>query len=97
MSDTGGGMACPDGWEERRKPLSWNRRYDFSDYAETRSFLDLLADLSEKTGYYPNLNFARTHVVVAIQFESGEKEARLQEYALAADRCAQQVTEKAPS
>ncbi len=89
-------MVCPEGWEERGKPLAWNRRYDFSSYAETRTFLDQLADLSEKTGYYPNLNFARTHVVVAIQFEPGEEHARLREYALAADRCADQARGKAP-
>jgi len=42
------------------------RRFDFPDYAATRAFLDGLAKLSEKSGYYPDLNFAKTHVSVTL-------------------------------
>ncbi|MBU2754126.1 hypothetical protein HFU84_09975 [Acidithiobacillus sp. CV18-2] len=75
---------CPDGWEERGKPLSWTRRFSFPDYAATRSFLDRLTELSEEFDYYPNLNFARDYVVVAVQFDGDQMDARLAEYAHAA-------------
>jgi pterin-4a-carbinolamine dehydratase len=42
------------------------RRFDFPDYAATRDFLDGLTKLSEASGYYPDLNFAKTHVNVSV-------------------------------
>ncbi len=74
-------VSCPSGWEERQKPLTWSRRFDFVDYAATRAFLDQLADLSESRGYYPNLNFARTFVVVAIQFDDASPLSHLVDFA----------------
>jgi pterin-4a-carbinolamine dehydratase len=56
----------PPGWQVQAKPPVMTRRYDFPDYAATRGFLDGLAKLSEKSGYYPDLNFAKTHVSVSV-------------------------------
>ena len=48
-----------------RKPeLNW--RFDFSGYAETRRFLDQLADLSKREDYYPNVSFGKTYVNVSV-------------------------------
>ncbi|MEY2341675.1 hypothetical protein AB4090_06155 [Acidithiobacillus sp. IBUN Pt1247-S3] len=77
-------LSCPESWEERKRPRSWNRRFGFSDYAATRAFLDRLTELSEEFGYYPNLNFTRDYVVIAIQFEGEEIDAKLAGYAHAA-------------
>ncbi len=74
-------ISCPSGWEERQKPLTWSRRFEFVDYAATRAFLDQLAKLSESNGYYPNLNFARTFVVVAIQFDDVIPASHLADFA----------------
>ena len=57
---------CPSGWQERQKPGAMMRRYDFASYAETRTFLDHLTQLSERTGYFPDLSFAKTHVSVSV-------------------------------
>lgn len=57
---------APAGWQVQTKPPVMSRRYDFPDYAATRSFLDDLARLSETSGYYPDLNFAKTHVSVTV-------------------------------
>ncbi|MGB5736655.1 MAG: pterin-4-alpha-carbinolamine dehydratase [Thiohalocapsa sp.] len=35
---------------------------EFDDYEALRDFLDRAAELSEKTGVYPNLSFGRTYV-----------------------------------
>jgi pterin-4a-carbinolamine dehydratase len=61
MSDT-----PPAGWQVQAKPPVMTRRFEFPDYAATRGFLDGLAKLSEKSGYYPDLNFAKTHVGVSV-------------------------------
>ncbi len=81
-------VSVPEGWTEQKRPLAWNKRFDFADYAQTRAFLDCLTTVSEGSGYYPNLNFARTHVVVTIQFEGEEADAPLREFARNADLCA---------
>lgn len=56
----------PAGWQVQAKPPVMTRRFEFPDYAGTRAFLDGLAKLSEKSGYYPDLNFAKTHVNVTL-------------------------------
>lgn len=56
----------PAGWQVQTRPPVMTRRFDFPDYAATRAFLDGLAKLSEKSGYYPDLNFAKTHVSVTL-------------------------------
>lgn len=56
----------PSGWQVRQKPAVMTRRYDFANYAETHMFLDHLAQLSKRTGYFPDLSFAKTHVNVSV-------------------------------
>ena len=51
----------------RQQPL--NRRYEFSGYAETRDFLDQMADLSKREDYYPNVSFGKTYVNISIDDE----------------------------
>jgi len=66
-------------WRIQQRPAAMNRRYDFTDYAQTRQFLDDLAALSERTGYYPDLNFTRHQVTVNIAADAdtlGEAEYR---------------------
>ena len=59
---------------ERQQTLS--RRYDFASYAETRNFLDRLADLSKRDSYYPDVSFGKLYVNVSID---GEGQAALNE------------------
>ena len=59
---------------ERQQPL--NRRFEFASYAETRQFLDQMADLSKREGYYPDVSFGKTYVNVSID---GEGQAALKE------------------
>lgn len=53
-------------WKTQERPPLMTRRYEFAAYAQTRAFLDDLAALSEHTGYFPDLNFGRTHVNVSV-------------------------------
>lgn len=84
-------VSCPEGWELQKRPLAWNRRLDFSDYNETRKFLDRLAERSEACGYYPNLNFARTYVVVSVQFDEDAVDAQRRELVAAVQDCERAV------
>lgn len=53
-------------WQVQQRPAIMTRRFDFASYAETRKFLDDLSDLSKRVGYYPDLNFGKTHVSVSV-------------------------------
>jgi 4a-hydroxytetrahydrobiopterin dehydratase len=61
----------PEGWTEVERPPSLYRRFEFAAYSETRAFLDRLAGLSEETGLYPDLSFARTYVNVTVHGTDG--------------------------
>jgi pterin-4a-carbinolamine dehydratase len=65
MTDT----RLDSGWKELQRPPSLTRSFQFDSYSELRRFLDELAELSEKAGYYPNLNFTRTQVNISIEGE----------------------------
>ena len=60
--------------QERIAPF--NQRFDFGSYAETRRFLDDLAELSKREAYYPDVSFGKTYVNISID---GEGQAVLQE------------------
>ncbi len=66
--------AVAAGSQERVPPF--NQRFDFGSYAETRDFLDRLADLSKRDNYYPNISFGKTYVNVSID---GEDQTALNE------------------
>lgn len=68
MSDT---LPMPEGWTPVARPPSLFCRFTFASYAETRTFLDRLASLSEATGLYPDLGFGKTHVNVTIHGQGG--------------------------
>lgn len=63
----------PDAWEEIPKPPALYRRFEFSEYAVLRTFLDDMAEASEALGLYPNLSFGRTHVNVTIDAVDGQR------------------------
>lgn len=59
-------------WAERARPASLSKRFVFSGYAENRAFLDRLADLSEKTGIYPDISFGRDYANVSVNAADNE-------------------------
>lgn len=66
-------------WRIDSKPPVMTKQFAFDSYEQTRSFVNGLADLSEKTGYYPNLTFNQTQATVTIftdEKELGENEIK---------------------
>ena len=66
MSENNAEPATPD-WEERGRPATLFRRFEFDDYNGTRNFLDALEVLSKEHGYYPDLSFGTTYVNVTVK------------------------------
>ncbi len=54
------------GWQEHALPPMLTRRFEFDSYGATRAFLDRVAELSKREGYYPSINFGKTYVNVSI-------------------------------
>lgn len=65
-------------WRIDNKPPVMTKQFTFESYDQTRSFVNDLADLSEKTGYYPNLTFSQSQATVTIFTD--EKELGVDEY-----------------
>jgi len=63
-----------ENWVERKRPTRLERRFEFSDYEETRDFLERAAAVSESEGYYPDMSFGRTHVSMALHVKDDETE-----------------------
>lgn len=61
-------------WQERKRPLRLEGRYEFGEYSELRDFLDAAAELSEKDGLYPDMGFGKDYVNVTIHIEEGQEE-----------------------
>lgn len=63
-----------DQWQERNRPMRLERRYQFPDYDTLRDFLDRAADLSEETGFYPDMGFGRDYVNVTIHADENQED-----------------------
>ncbi len=63
-----------DQWQERKRPVRLERRYEFPGYSQLRDFLDAAAELSEAKGYYPDMGFGKDYVNVTIHVEEGSEE-----------------------
>jgi len=63
-----------ENWVRRKRPARLERRIEFSDYEETRDFLERAADLAESQGYYPDMSFGRTHVSITLQPQDDSEE-----------------------
>ena len=62
-----------DQWQERHRPLRLEKRYEFTDYASLRDFLDRAAVLSEREGLYPDMGFGRDYVNMTIHVAEGSE------------------------
>jgi pterin-4a-carbinolamine dehydratase len=42
-------------------------RFEFDGWSQTRAFVQQLSQLSERVGFYPNIDFGTTHARVGIE------------------------------
>jgi pterin-4a-carbinolamine dehydratase len=87
--------SIPEQWQLNERPPILFRRFDFDAYAQTRRFLDLLAQESERTGCYPDLSFGPRHVNVTLRLDSaGAIDEASQGLALAANDYARRARDE---
>jgi pterin-4a-carbinolamine dehydratase len=75
-------------WRVDKKPPVMTKKFTFESYEQTRSFVNDLADLSEETGYYPNLTFSQSQATVTIYTDEEELGANEFEFANRTDKIA---------
>ena len=66
-------------WQERKRPVCLEWRFEFESYDATRDFLDKLGEHSEATQRFPDISFGRTYVNITIRPEDDGAEAQLSE------------------
>ena len=54
-------------WNERKRPICLEKRFEFDSYELTRDFLDKLGEHSESTQRFPDISFGRTYVNITIR------------------------------
>ena len=64
-------------WQERKRPIRLERRFEFKTYEATRDFLDRLGDHSESTKRFPDISFGTKYVNITLRPESEEQDAEL--------------------
>ena len=64
-----------DQWNERKRPVCLERRFEFESYSATRDFLDRLGDFSEAKQRFPDISFGRTYVNITLRPENDDKDA----------------------
>ena len=68
-----------DQWQERKRPVCLERRFEFDGYSPTRDFLDKLGEHSEATQRFPDISFGSTYVNITLRPEADGDEAQLSE------------------
>ena len=68
-----------DQWQERKRPVCLERRFEFDGYKSTRDFLDKLGEHSEATQRFPDISFGSTYVNITLRPEADGDEEQLSE------------------
>ena len=58
-----------DQWQERKRPLRLEKRFEFETYSSTRDFLDSIGGHTEKIQKFPDISFGKTYVNITIRPE----------------------------
>ena len=66
-------------WQERKRPICLEKRFEFNNYSSTRDFLDKLGDYSEATQQFPDISFGSTYVNITIRPEDDGPDAQVSE------------------
>ena len=66
-----------DQWQERKRPVCLERRFEFDSYSATRDFLDKLGEYSEATQRFPDISFGKTYVNITLRPDDEGDEAQL--------------------
>ncbi len=62
-------------WEQRKRPMRLEKRFEFSSYDKTRDFLDHLGTKCENLNRFPDISFGKTYVNITLRPEIDEDNA----------------------
>lgn len=65
-------MTAADNWKQVAQGSAIYQRFEFESYAKTSGFLAALAAVSEETGIFPDVSFAKTHANVTIPSDGND-------------------------
>ena len=66
-------------WQERKRPICLEKRFEFDNYSATRDFLDKLGNHSEATQQFPDISFGSTYVNITIRPQDDGPDAQVSE------------------
>ncbi|MAD68580.1 alpha-carboxysome RuBisCO assembly factor [Synechococcus sp. BIOS-U3-1] len=64
-------------WNERKRPVCLEKRFEFDSYSSTRDFLDRLGEFSEVRKRYPDISFGKTYVNITLRPNEDAEDATL--------------------
>ena len=64
-----------DKWQERKRPIRLEKRFEFESYQHTRDFLDLLGSKCEALDRFPDISFGTTYVNITLRPDNLDKDA----------------------
>ena len=64
-------------WNERKRLVCLEKRFEFDSYSSTRDFLDRLGEFSEVRKRYPDISFGKTYVNITLRPEDDADDATL--------------------
>ncbi len=68
-----------DKWEERKRPIRLERRFEFENYEKTRDFLDRLGEQCEAVNRFPDISFGKTYVNITLRPDNQQSEDQISE------------------
>ena len=64
-------------WQERKRPVCLERRFEFDSYSAPRDFLDKLGEYSEATQRFPDISFGKTYANITLRPDEERDGAQL--------------------
>ncbi len=64
-------------WEQRKRPIRLEKRFEFESYNDTRDFLDRLGAHSEAANRFPDISFGKRYVNITLRPDLDETDAQI--------------------
>ena len=68
-----------DGWQQRKRPVRLERRFEFDSYESTRDFLDRLGSKCESINRFPDISFGKNYVNITLRPEDEDENSLIRE------------------
>ena len=66
-----------EAWEERKRPIRLEKRFEFNSYDQTRDFLENLGEKCELDKRFPDISFGKKYVNITLRPEEDNDEVKI--------------------